>query len=117
MSDHVPSTPRLVTLARIDSEGLLLGYQPRVPLPDPLPADCLVVPDGCDHAPGRARWDFARGHWVAVAPELPSSDALPPNALRAIHRGFVALTEQGLTLPPETLRWMQHYAATIDAKG
>ncbi len=99
------------TVAVTDANDVLLRYR-KVEKPDP---QDIVVPDDCDLAPGRYRWDRVRGTFLPIAPP-PEAEVVEPNALRAIARGFMAIRD-GQSLPRETLDWLAFYERSLDNAG
>lgn len=110
---------RKVTVALLDETGLLAGYDRRSVGPDWIGEEgCIHVPDGCDLAPGKYRWNAAGGRFDPLPPnEPPASEMLEPSSLRAIWLGFKALQEGGQAFPAETAAWIEAYGKTMDAKG
>lgn len=103
------------TLALLDAAGVLTGF---CAVPDEewiTDSGQVAVPDDCDLERGRYAWDGQAFH--PIAPRDPVSDQPPVAALRAIWLGFKAVAEAGVTLPPDTLAWMDQFGRTLDAKG
>lgn len=106
-------SPKTVRAALLDGDGVYLGM-------DDIPADLLTdrhLPEvgDCDLPPGKYRWDADRKTFLPLA--RPSRDSLPPEAVRAIALGFLALSAQGAKLPRETQDWLKEYASSFDFKG
>jgi hypothetical protein len=56
--------------------------------------------------------------FLPLVRKVATTEELSPDALRGIFRGFQAIQESGLiTLPPETLSWMNFYRQSFDNKG
>lgn len=109
---------RRVTVALLDETGLLTGFDTRDVESDWIgAAGVVLVPDGCDLAPGKYRWNAAAGRFEPLPPNEPGQGPPPAAAMRAIWKGFRALDEQGIALPDETRRWIAAYGKTLDAKG
>lgn len=105
--------------AKIDPDGFFLGTleADAVGLLDAIP-----LPDGHDlhdrvAAGLRPRWDQQSGQWQFVQPPTPEEQVEQPHALRAIAKGFAALRDHGVFLPPETLEWLAWYERSLDAQG
>jgi len=110
---------RKVTVALLDDSGRLAGYDRRSVDADWIgEAGCVAVPDECDLAPGKYRWNAAAGRFDPLPPnEPPASETPEPAALRAIWLGFRALRAGGQVFPAETVAWIDYYGETMDAKG
>jgi hypothetical protein len=104
-----------VQLAHLDPDGLLLTYELVEAQPDPwvLPPLVKIVPLGCDHKPGKARWNEAKGAWEVVSPPTPEQQVMAPNALRAIAGALRALSD-GKSLPAESLAWLDWQERSTD---
>lgn len=110
-----PAYP-VVTFALLDDFGVLQGYD-HARRSMGAPAGSVEVPDDCDLAPGRYRWDQKIGRFHPLPPANSLTPDIAPDALRAIWAGFKALHENGTPLPVQTLDWLAAYGKTIDAKG
>jgi hypothetical protein len=99
-----------VTLALLDDGGLLTGYEtgPAASATDRR----IVVPEGCDLAPGKYRWDGEA--FLPLRPAQPSSEA-EPDALRAMAL-FVMAAANGKPAPAEAVAWAEWYLKSIDAR-
>lgn len=105
----------MTTVARLDANGVLAGYERGLPADYAPQAGEVVVPDDCDLLPGKYRWDAERGAFLPL-PRPGSADAVKDvNVLRAIFRGFQALeTRFPGTLPSETKEWLNQFACSVD---
>jgi len=106
----------MATLALLSATGVLLDYRVVDEVPVPLPANAILVPNGCDHEIGCARWDATLRQWSIVAPPTPQEKVEAPDALRALALGFMAIRD-GKGLPAETLAWLDAYAKSFDFLG
>jgi len=105
------------TFAILDAAGVLQGFE-KVPKKKWKPAAGRVpVPDDCDLAPGRYRWDGEQGTFVPLAPKG-SGDATTVDvpSIHAIALGFASLHNQGLVLHVEALAWLRAYERSLDNK-
>jgi len=109
----------MTTVAVLDANGVLAGYERGLP-DDYQPADGkIIVPDECDLLPGKYVWSASanagNGAFIPV-PRIGSSDeAKQPNVLRAIFRGFQAIESRFPgTLPTETKGWLNQFAGSLD---
>ena len=103
-----------VQVARLDANGIYQGI-------DEIDADDLTethvhLPNGCDLPPGTYRWDNDRKTFIALQRDDEAA-APDPHALRSIAVGLMALQQHGLTLPAETLNWLDFYCTSIDFMG
>lgn len=105
----------MATLAMLDKRGVLTGYESCAGKAWKTRKGQVAVPDGCDLAPGRYRWDGKT--FLPLAPDG-SQDRLEqePDAIRAIALGFVKLSET-VELPEATLLWLESYTRTRDGQG
>lgn len=109
---------RRVTVALLDDTGLLTGYDIRTVPAELIGAPgCVRVPEGCDLAPGKYRWNAVAGRFDPLPPNEPGQGPPPPDATRAIWAGLRAMQQQGMEFPAETRAWIKAYGETLDAKG
>jgi hypothetical protein len=94
--------------AIVDANGVLLRFERTE-------ADGVVVPEGCDLAPGKYRW--AGAQWVPILSAFQQQEIVgQPDATLAVYLGLKAFRD-GKPLPPVTLAWIEAYGKTIDAQG
>lgn len=108
-------------LAVLDPDGYFVTTETVDVLPDPMPIDRVVLPDGNDieqrvAAGLRPRWDAQAKQWVFEQQPTPEQAVQQPVALRAIALGFGAIRD-GKPLPQETLDWLAWYEKSVDAQG
>lgn len=78
-----------VTVAVLDADGVLTGYKQTAK-----PAkDAIVVPDDCDLAPGKFRWDPNAGAFIPLRQKIEDPLHL---TIRAMAEFMVACRDQGL---------------------
>lgn len=101
--------------AVLDPDGMYRGHEP-LPGKAALNPDDVEVPPDCDLAPGRYRWDGKT--FLPVKSPEPEDVVNEHHTLVAVAAGFAAV-EKALpgTLPEITLRWIDWYEKTVDAKG
>ena len=86
--------------AILDPDGVYQGHEPA----DALGPDDVEVPEDCDLAIGRYRWDGKRFVPIRDAGRHDLLDE--PHTLRAVARGFAAIDKaQPDLLPQETKDW------------
>lgn len=96
-------------VALIDGAGILIGYS------KDSKAEGISVPDDCDLAPGKYRWEPKAETWLPLSP-VESDPTDQPHILRAIARGFIAVRDEK-PLPKETLDWLTLFEGSIDNIG
>ena len=104
--------PAEITVADIDANGYYRGV--KAIAADEKTDAHVEVPADCDLKPGAYRWSELDGAFMPAPPQDPKSPELEIDALSAIAHGFIALGEQGMTLPPATVAWLKFYLTTID---
>lgn len=110
MTEEIKTT----TIAQIDANGIYRGI---VEINESDLTEAHVhLPHGCDLPAGQYRWDAEKKTFMPLqsGEEVPQQD---PHALRAVAIGFITLHDQGLTLPPETLAWLDFYTGAMDFLG
>lgn len=110
MTEEIKKT----TIAQLDANGI---YQGTAEINESDLTEAHVhLPQGCDLPVGQHRWDVEHKTFVALqaGEEVQQQD---PHALRSIALGFITLHDQGLTLPPETLQWLDFYTGSMDFLG
>lgn len=111
---QAPAAPgKTVTVAILDASRVFVGTTEM--LEREVTGAHVVLPNGCDLEPGKYRHDDARGAFVPVGDAPAPEENL--EALRAVALGFIALHDQGLTLPEETVKWLGWFVTTVDFQG
>lgn len=78
-------------------------------------ADGIAVPVGCDLDPGKYRWNAPAARFDHIPEAFGERPALPPDQVKAIARGFMAIRDARLVrLPAATLAWLDWYATSMD---
>lgn len=120
MAKKPKAKKRRVCLALLDDRNILRGFETRDVAADYVgEPGAVLVPDECDLAPGKYRWNPGPGRFDPVAQEVAGGGiaAPDPQALRAIWKGFRSVRAAGIVLDPETVAWLEAYGKTLDAKG
>ena len=107
-------TIKMVTVATLDAGDLYQGTQEISE--DELTDAHIHLPNGCDLPIGKYRFDRERKTFID-AKGANTAETPAPNASRAIAISLIALHEQGLPLPLETLAWLDYYTSSIDFLG
>lgn len=106
-----------VCVALLDENCVLTGFEMVPEAKARLGPRRIEVPPGCDLRPGCYR--HRDGAFWPLPPKR-SEDELrgTPDAIRAIARGFMAIRDDGrITLPPDTLAWLDFFEKSFDNKG
>ena len=102
-------------IAILDDEGVYKGHKP-VPEGYELQEGDVEVPEDCDLGIDKYRWDGKT--FQAVPKATPEELVNEQHTLVAIALGFEAIRESGIVeLPELTLKWLDWYKTTLDAKG
>lgn len=114
-ADMEAPEPRMVTVAVLDAARVFQGTAQIQE--QEVDERHVVLPNGCDLAPGSHRHDPERGMFVPLDATAGAEGQQDPEAARAVALGFIACFDQGLTLPPETLAWLDWYTSSTDFQG
>jgi hypothetical protein len=104
-------------LAVLDSAGVLTSYEQIEDdvLEDAiLPGSRILVPDGCDLAPGKYRWNGQT--FIPIGANGQDMVAEELDTVRAITLALMAIRD-GKPFPPETLKWLDWYENSFDNLG
>lgn len=71
----------------------------------------VELQDGCDLPPGKYQWNGQSFHPITDPQRIKLNN---PDALNAIAMGFIAIHNSGITLPPETLKWIEFHVRSND---
>lgn len=103
-----------VQVARLDANSIYQGVDEIDP--GELTDSHVHLPNGCDLPPGKHRWDVQQKTFVPLQ-QGEDVDKPDPHALRSIAIGLMAIHEQGMPLPEETLQWLDFYSSSMDFLG
>lgn len=103
----------MVTVAMLDANRVFHGTQEIQE--DQVTGTHVLLPNGCDLEPGKYRHDDEKGAFVPTSEVPPPEEN--PETLRNLALGFISLHDQGLTLPPETLKWLDWFTTSLDFQG
>jgi hypothetical protein len=112
----------MTTVAVLDANGVLAGYERALPDDYEPKANEVIVPDECDLLPGKYVWgasaNAGNGTFIPITRGGSADEAKQVNVLRAIFRGFQAIESRFPgTIPTETKDWMTQFASSVDNKG
>jgi len=107
----VKKANKKLIVAKLDAHDVYHGTE-EIDAADVTPGH-VVLQDGCDLSPGKYRWDRTRKTFLPLRDDKVTRDQ-PPMALNAIALGLIALHAQRVSLPPETLVWLDYYIGTMD---
>lgn len=99
------------TIAKLDSNGVLTGYEEVSEANHTTTTAQVAVPDGCDLSPGQYRWDGER--FMPLQPDS-FSETASPQAVHAIALGLAHIWNNGTDLPDYTVQWLKKYATSVD---
>lgn len=101
-----PPAPEPRHVAVLGDDGTLMGY---TDVMEPIAGKHIEVPCGCDLAPGKYRYNSAKGCFEPVINKGPDS-------LAAIAVGFATVHAAGITLPQITLDWIAHVERYVQGR-
>jgi hypothetical protein len=105
--NSAPAQPEPPFKALIDANGVLIGYERTF-------EDGIEVPDECDLAPGRYKWNGTS--FVPILEAFTKTEVDAPDTVTAIAVALKAMRD-GKPMPGITLKWLEEFDKTIDAQG